>query len=731
MDHPAVPATISSQRERLIVIVVLAVFILLAVGFSLGPIFEGPDELEHYRFVRELAETRALPDPRQPHEEYHQPPLYYVLAALIKAPINDADFEQVEVNPYHLYHNHGEKFIAGNDNKNHLIHPQSESFPFIQSGTALAVHLIRLLSVACGACSILMCYFIFSMLWPNRSDLRLFSLAIGACWPLMLYMSSTVSNDALTILLSCLSLLLVLRQVRHGPSLLSAMIMGLVLGLALLTKVSSLLLAIPVGVAVAIDLRHTWKHALVTLTLTIAIAGWWYARNMLLYGQVSAMYSSWPALEVQAGQLAFSDGLGRLSFVYQRLWARLGANSIVVAPAIYRFFDVLTALGLVGAVVQFARRWRIRHEKPWAHSIPREIVVMTAFAIALLAAIVYYTYTNWAGNQGRFLLPGVAIWSALLAVGLEVWVPRSIRLPATFCFMGIMASVAAACLFGYYLPAYRPLTAPTQLEHPLAFRYGEAAELIGIDPDLTRARPGEMVRITLIWRAIQPTDTRLQVYLHSTDPDGRLVRRDSLPATGNLLSTEWLPGQTWAEEYVIPIPADTEEQAAYPLIAGLYDPQAAQTLQAFDASGSEVTPIVGRIAVIGPSQPFTSAYRFGEIIGLAEPQIDEDGDSVKVCLRWLSVAPASLDYHVFVHLLDAGGSQIAQADFQPKNGLYPTSVWNPGETVDDCVMLKASELPGSGWQVAVGLYDLATGQRLSVVDAAGQSLSNDRVLIQP
>ncbi|MBN1429339.1 MAG: hypothetical protein JXB07_13280, partial [Anaerolineae bacterium] len=497
---------------------------------------------------------------------------------------------------------------------------------------------------------------------------------------------------------------------------------------------SMLLLAIPVGVAVLLDLRRTWRYALLTLALAMAISGWWYVRNWVLYGDPTAMqpmYISWPGLKVEPGRLSFIDGLGRLTFVYQRLWARLGANTIVVAPMLYRFFDVLTLAGLSGAVVSLARWWRHRSRDWRSRPITRQVIVLAAFGAVLLVATVFYTFTNWAGNQGRFLLPGVAIWAALLAVGLDAWTPRSMRLPVALGFTGLMASVAAVCVFSYFLPTYRPLPAPAQIEHPLALRYGEAAELIGIEPDLTQALPGQTVRITLIWRAIRPTETRLQAYLHSTDPDGRLVRRDSLPATGNLLSTEWLPGQSWAEEYVIPIPADAEEQVAYPLVAGLYDPQAGQSLPAIDANGAEVTPIVGRIAISGPPQPFTPAYRFGEIIGLAEPTIVRVGDSVEVCLKWLSIAPSPLDYHVFVHLLDAGGDQIAQADFQPKNGLYPTGVWAVGETVDDCVTLDAPGLQPSGWQVAVGLYDLATFRRLPVLDANGQPLPNDAVLISP
>ena len=48
-------AAINPPRERLIVGLTLAGYILLALAFSLGPIFEGPDEV-----------TRLLPLPPWP-----------------------------------------------------------------------------------------------------------------------------------------------------------------------------------------------------------------------------------------------------------------------------------------------------------------------------------------------------------------------------------------------------------------------------------------------------------------------------------------------------------------------------------------------------------------------------------------------------------------------------------------------------------------------------------------
>src|SRR5262245_22948865 len=120
---------VSQRLERRIVGLMLVVYVLLALAFSLGPIFEGPDEIEHYRFIRQLAHTLALPDPRtQVRSQYHQAPLYYVIAAPLALLIDDSDFSQIDgrLNPYYPY----EIGIPGNDNKNLYLHTRAEAFPY-------------------------------------------------------------------------------------------------------------------------------------------------------------------------------------------------------------------------------------------------------------------------------------------------------------------------------------------------------------------------------------------------------------------------------------------------------------------------------------------------------------------------------------------------------------------------------------------------------------------------
>jgi hypothetical protein len=62
-------------------------------------------------------------------------------------------------------------------------------------------------------------------------------------------------------------------------------------------------------------------------------------------------------------------------------------------------------------------------------------------------------------------------------------------------------------------------------------------------------------------------------------------------------------------------------------------------------------------------------------------------------------------------------------------GTFPTSQWTPGETVVDPYLVQLSaDLPPGDYRIHVGLYLLATGQRLPVVDESGAAI-DDKVEI--
>jgi len=591
------------RYERFFVVVLVLAYIVLALGYSSGPLFEGPDELQHYGYIRILVEQRKLPTVEiiEAYQggnwgELHQPVLYYALMTPLAALIPEDTYSNYvdRLNPFYGY-----RFeIPGNDNKNIYLHPRAEQFPYDDAKVAQAVHLIRLLSIVFGTCTAIAAYSVFVMLWPERVDRRLVALGAVVFMPQFVYVTSVVSNDSLSFLWITLALYLTLRQIRYGPTWQNAAALGVVLGLAFLTKLNVGFMVLPLGLAALMN-RRAWRYAPLTLGLITLIAGWWYIRNMVLFDDPTAVnvlfeYSA-PTEKIRDGGLHLDIGMESVRFAYDTFWARFGPGSVAVHETIYDFFDALVVFVLVGVGLQLvgASKRALNHE--WNAVDLRQSVVMAAFMATWIIAVIYWSSRVWSGNQGRFLLPGIAGWAALIAYGLGGWVPRRFYAGAGAATVILLGVIAGVCLFGYFTPAYRPSSVPDSIEKPLSYTYDGYAELIGMAPKNLEARPGDTIRITLYWRALSPTETNLYTYIHSIET--LVVRRESIPATGNLLSTDWEPGQEWAEHYVVKIPDDATAPITDLLIAGLYDPQAGYTLPATDANGNTVTPLIGSITI--------------------------------------------------------------------------------------------------------------------------------------
>lgn len=97
------------------------------------------------------------------------------------------------------------------------------------------------------------------------------------------------------------------------------------------------------------------------------------------------------------------------------------------------------------------------------------------------------------------------------------------------------------------------------------------------------------------------------------------------------------------------------------------------------------------------------------------------GATTQLKIYWQALSPMETDYTVFVHVLDASGQIVRQADAQPQASAYPTSLWLTREVVKDEYRF---ELAPGNYLLALGLYEAETGQRLSTTNG-------DRVEIGP
>ena len=93
---------------------------------------------------------------------------------------------------------------------------------------------------------------------------------------------------------------------------------------------------------------------------------------------------------------------------------------------------------------------------------------------------------------------------------------------------------------------------------------------------------------------------------------------------------------------------------------------------------------------------------FGEIITLEGFTLSAESDRLQIVFFWKAINSPRFDYTSFVHIVDSDDNIIAQADVQPLDGQYPTSIWSPNELIVDERMFV--ELPKGEYQVLVGWY---------------------------
>ncbi len=108
-----------------------------------------------------------------------------------------------------------------------------------------------------------------------------------------------------------------------------------------------------------------------------------------------------------------------------------------------------------------------------------------------------------------------------------------------------------------------------------------------------------------------------------------------------------------------------------------------------------------------------ATFQDGRIqLGSAELDYQPDQAKLGVNFEWYTDGNAKGDYKVFVHLYaDKNQPPVAQLDMRPGNGTLPPGNWLPG-VLHDTITVDLKGVPPGKYQVAIGMYDPITQQRL-------------------
>src|SRR5512136_1499351 len=504
--------------------IALGVYLALSLLYwAVVPMFEAPDESFHIEYVKHIADGRGLPlmKPGYGFRGGHQPPLYYMLGALVSLPFDLEHYWDFRVpNPHASL---GYALDVGN--KNNFIHTPAEDFPW--HGVPLTVRVLRLYSLAWGALGIVFTYLAGLELFAGDRRPAGWAAILMALQPMYLFVNASVANEPANIACTAAVLWLSIRHARYGPSLRRAAALGIAVGLASLSKMTGLAAMPLVALAMLIPLLRRradsprlgidmWRDALVIGLLAAVTGGWWYARNWALYGDPfqTNLYREFFGLEQQPTTLAHLGGVLRDSEV--SFWATFGWLNIVLPDWVYGVYRVLSRLALAGLVLlPLPLRWRARFP------LTRESLLLLAAWPVFVALSLTRLIATEGGMQGRQLLPAWGALTLLLVLGVRSLLLRRCLIASLVLICGFMALLAATVPFIWIAPAYARPPVISAADIPADAQrvdriYTDSIRLLAWQTNVPSEplRPGQPLYLTFYWQALRPIDRRYSVYVH-------------------------------------------------------------------------------------------------------------------------------------------------------------------------------------------------------------------------
>jgi hypothetical protein len=110
---------------------------------------------------------------------------------------------------------------------------------------------------------------------------------------------------------------------------------------------------------------------------------------------------------------------------------------------------------------------------------------------------------------------------------------------------------------------------------------------------------------------------------------------------------------------------------------------------------------------------------FEDVVELRSANIlaaDTTGDHLTIWLYWQPLQQTDTPLKIFVHLLNPGSPPQSQADQFPQSGRIATDSWHVREVYRDVYEIPLENVPAGDYDLVVGFYDPATGERLAVGD---------------
>jgi hypothetical protein len=566
-----------------LVALLIAVRLVLGVVYSLViPPWEGIDEDAHFAYAQYLAAHHHLLRAGDPEaariRESHQPPLYYLLVALVLAPLRAGQpYAEVTRNPY-LVSGAGYNYAI----QTNQVDPSARSIIH-------ALYAARWLTVLLSTGSALAIFAAARRIWPAQTLPAVAATALYAFWPQQLYLGSVVNNDALVTAWAAVFCYSAVRVALDGADLGSVLLMFGCLAAATLTKLNGLALGLPAAAALAWGLlcaphntRRRWPAlgaiVLMLLGTGVGLSSLGYARGQVL--QLQTIVNLFQNAN-QDGRLGLGFVLPGLAHGLRSFLAEFGWGNLHLPGWAYTLWGVALGLAILGLCNSlFEREVRLPARiftVAWAQ-------VLGAIGLALALGISLGSSYIILGRYMLPALPGVAL---LWAGGWQALWSRRWR-PAALRSLSVAIILTGWCAPWLTLaPAYAqpvPLPHGATIAHPLEVTFDGALELAGYQA-LSRGRLGE-VSVALCWQSLRAIrqDYTIQIEALAAGQVAGVLR--TYPGHGTYPTTQWRTMQLFCEDYTVMGHGAASPVAPDALRISILDASGLQPVQVYDSSGA-------------------------------------------------------------------------------------------------------------------------------------------------
>ncbi len=759
-------------RHQHLLTLVLILFVVVGSTFALTtPLFEASDELWHYPVVWNIAQGNGLPvlNPNEPgpwRQEAGQPPLYYYMMALATSWIDTSDMHSVRwLNP------HVDTGVVTMDgNVNMAIHPPKNNYlPY--TGTELAMRLIRILSVLFSAGTVYLTYRLALVIRPGHSLLAIGTAAILAFTPMFAFISGSINNDNLAMLLASVIILIVSgsknleeHKIRfaigrkyypiNGHISILHILLGVLLGLGALTKLSLLTLFPIVGLSIAYNKIMDWWHdpnrnyfkvcfsyallLMCQLTITfgsaITISAWWFLRNLRLYGSLTGINMFVEVLGKRSHPAPLAQLWSERIGFMQSYWGLFGAVNVPLPQWVYATLNTLSVLSIAGLIMLLVRNLK---DAGWQNKQWFPLVLNITFICIVITSLIVWSIDTWS-SQGRLVFTAIQSITVLFALGIYSLVPSGFYKIRPFI-------ITSLSLFMFAISAFTPqsIIAPTYtLQESPNLEYLSKSQSIDLltkagNPQMTlvgytlpssSVSPGENLELTLYWTSIAKMDANWSVFIHLHDHNNTIIaQRDTYPGIGLLPTSLMTQGMIIADSYIIPISSTVSAPTDLSLTVGLYNFYTGERLYQRDGEDHIYIDTLKLQAHPGyyPNSMSVNFQNHIELIGYdTDNQVVSPGQNINLTLYWLCKTNMRYDYTVFAQIRGNGNQVWGQHDSWPSIGSYPTSSCEPGNIIEDVHPIDlASDTPQGVYDLQIGLYD-DTGTRLQRINSDGRWIEN-------